>query len=219
MSMNACFRALSRKTALAILSGALDPAELTVAWTSELAVPTPALVEQLRQAYAAAVSSGHLSREAADAILAQMAAQVARGQQIAEAMRRSDSPITPDDAGEPVAVDKAWHGIMFLLDAVGCPVRLIEGGTPVGEDAGYGPAHLLEPAQVVHIAQALRALTPARIARLYDGPAMEAEGIYPGGWDEPDTDGPAWLEDNVLGLEALFLEAAVAGDWMLCWLH
>ncbi|NUR82053.1 MAG: DUF1877 family protein [Terrabacter sp.] len=50
-------------------------------------------------------------------------------------------------------LDKSWHGIHFLLTGTdwsagdaGAAGGAILGGRPVGEDDGYGPARLLEPA-------------------------------------------------------------------------
>jgi hypothetical protein len=74
----------------------------------------------------------------------------------------------PDDGdNEPpnyMDVDKAWHGIHYLLtgQAEGGPEPLalaIFGGEEFGPEVGYGPARFLSPAQVMAVDAALSALT------------------------------------------------------------
>ena len=75
------------------------------------------------------------------------------------------SCLEDDGEGERIAtdVDKAWHGIHYMLtegdDDSRSPVsNAVLGGRPVGEDLGYGPARILEPAEVKAIADALEGL-------------------------------------------------------------
>src|SRR5262245_26397413 len=68
-------------------------------------------------------------------------------------------------------VDKAWHGIHFLLTGTAWGGELpwgfvLRGGEALGDDdLGYGPARLLDAAQVREVAAALETLPGAELAR------------------------------------------------------
>jgi hypothetical protein len=110
------------------------------------------------------------------------------------AQRRA--PTAPGTPGQSVSIDKAWHGLHYLLCGAPEPApgplgQAVFGGTEIGEDQGYGPARYFSPAQVAEIASALR--SPGLEGELharFDGEAMTRLGIYPGGWDTGDHD---WL--------------------------
>ena len=64
-----------------------------------------------------------------------------------------------------VDLDKAWHGIHYLLtgsvESNGTLAsKVIMGGENIGPDRGYGPAQLLKPAEVKAIAQLLEETSP-----------------------------------------------------------
>jgi hypothetical protein len=88
-------------------------------------------------------------------------------------------------------VDKAWHGIHFLL--TGTPWAgaipwnfVVGGGTEIGDvDVGYGPARGFKRSEVQAIAQALESLSPDQLAQRFDGKAMTAADLYPNIWDRP----------------------------------
>jgi len=61
-----------------------------------------------------------------------------------EAVRRRVPP-APGTPGHSVSLDKAWHGLHYLLcgalePAPGPLGQAVFGGTEIGEDQGYGPA-------------------------------------------------------------------------------
>jgi hypothetical protein len=91
-----------------------------------------------------------------------------------------------------VDVDKAWHGIHFLLtgeryEGAGPLAQAIMGGTPIGEeDVGYGPARGLSPSEVKEVAAALGKLTEADFRARFDAGALRSAEIYPQIWDEGD---------------------------------
>ena len=145
----------------------------------------------------------------------------------------------PDDgSGErEVDVDKAWHGIHWLLTGSGddrppAPRKKglfrkaepapepgaewlpVLGGDPVGDDEGYGPARLLRPEQVAAVAQALGPITPEVLASRVDLAAMDAEGLYPSIWDEDDVY-ETYLGPNYAALREFYLEAARDGAAVL----
>src|SRR6185503_14516377 len=90
---------------------------------------------------------------------------------------------------DEVDLDKAWHGIHFLLTGTawdgGEPLcYLVSGGEEVGDvDVGYGPARVLRPHQVAQWAAALTAIPADELRRRFDPQAMLKEKIYPEIWD------------------------------------
>ena len=99
-----------------------------------------------------------------------------------------NAPRTREGAPE-IDLDKAWHGIHYLLtgDAWGGKPPLgnaVLGGTEVGPDAGYGPARLVSVEQVAALAEALTPLTPDVFVTRFDAEALTEADIYPQIWDE-----------------------------------
>lgn len=121
--------------------------------------------------------------------------------------------------GEPaptgISLDKAWHGLHYLLcgavePAPGPLGQAVLGGTEIGEDLGYGPARYFTAAETAEIAQALGAsgLEAALRAR-FDPAAMTPLGLYPGGWD---ANGDGWLIDAFHTLRDFYAAASAAGQ-------
>ena len=133
--------------------------------------------------------------------------QVAQGE---AARRRVPPPATP---GHSISLDKAWHGLHYLLCGAPEPVpgplgQAVFGGSEIGEDQGYGPARYFSPAQVAEIAAALQAPGLERDLRgRFDGPAMTRLGIYPGGWE---ADEGAWLIEAFHTLRDFYAAASKA---------
>lgn len=107
----------------------------------------------------------------------------------------------PQNAHEGIEcdLDKAWHGIHFLLtgsDWEGDPPLnfLLCGGTVIGDvDVGYGPARAMRPAEVKAATEALAGISSDELRRRFDPARMMQEDIYPTIWDRD----PA--EDDTLG--------------------
>jgi Domain of unknown function (DUF1877) len=106
------------------------------------------------------------------------------------------TPPAPGTPGRRISIDKAWHGLHYLLCGAPEPApgplgQAVFGGTEIGEDQGYGPARYFTPTQVAEIASALQ--SPSLERELYarfDAAAMTQMGIYPGVWEPDDHD---WL--------------------------
>jgi hypothetical protein len=121
-----------------------------------------------------------------------------------------------------VDLDKAWHGIHFLLtgsaDGDAPPLAwAVLGGEEIGEDMGYGPARFLTADRVRAVAEAL----PADEAFLaaFDGAAMDAADVYPGPmWSDDDDQPRRYLLDAYHRLVAFYRSAAARGDAALLWL-
>jgi hypothetical protein len=92
-----------------------------------------------------------------------------------------------------VHLEKAWHGLHFLLTGSagesGVPLGfLLEGGQEVGEDDGYGAPRLFQPGEVQQINAALAPISDDELWGRFDPELMEAESIYPGIWDEEEEE-------------------------------
>jgi hypothetical protein len=112
-----------------------------------------------------------------------------RGREILGASRaRTGSPLSAK--GADLSVDKAWHGIHYLLCGQAEPARsalsqAVLGGAEIGDDdSGYGPARIFTVRQVADISRELsRADLETEMKARFDPKAMNGAEIYPGGWE------------------------------------
>lgn len=123
------------------------------------------------------------------------------GRRRAEPVQPAPAPglVLAEDEGEMLELDKAWHGIHYLLTRTAWegdpPLNfLLAGGREVGdEDIGYSVPRTLSPAESRDVAGALAALSDGQLrARFAPGEMMRLE-IYPEIWDRNPT------EDDTLG--------------------
>ncbi len=129
-----------------------------------------------------------------------------------------------DDEDLEHSVEKAWHGIHFLLTGTAwegdLPYSfLVRGGDAVGDNLGYGPARLLDPADVRAVAAALDALTPQALAARYDGERMNELKIYPKGWTQEEAVCRKTLVDHYDQLRRFVIEGAQQGMGLLVYLR
>ena len=166
----------------------------------------PAEVRQQLQQRLGLGEDGLRKSGAADPVLSQLA-------QRAAARRRA--PPSPGTAGHSVSIDKAWHGLHYLLCGVPEPApgplgQAVFGGAEIGEDQGYGPARYFAVSQVVEIASALRSPSLEHGLRArFDAAAMTELGIYPGVWETDDLD---WLIDAFHTVRDFYVAASEAGQ-------
>ena len=105
--------------------------------------------------------------------------------EVLESLEGSDSVLS---------LEKSWHGLHFVLTGTAwegtSPLNFLAGGgVPVGdEDVGYGPARVLEPADVTAFNAALAAFSEADFSRNFDPVGLSRAEIYPPIWDEPLED-------------------------------
>ena len=96
-------------------------------------------------------------------------------------------------------LDKAWHGIHFLLTGSAWegdpPLNfLVCGGRKVGDiDIGYGPARVFRAIEVHGISCALSIFSPEVLKERFDPVRMTQEDIYPTIWNRDPS------EDDALG--------------------
>jgi hypothetical protein len=92
----------------------------------------------------------------------------------------------------PIRVDRAWHGILFLLtgesfDNYSHPLaKIFFSGQLLDENQnmGYGPAHYLTPDQVAEINLAIAKISIDDLKSRFDAKKMTDMEIYPGPWEE-----------------------------------
>lgn len=122
----------------------------------------------------------------------------------------------PAGAGSVLSLDKAWHGVHYLLSGTVEPgesllSQAVLGGTEIGEDfAGYGPARCFSAAEVSELARLIGdpALDDEAASR-YDPKRMAELQIYPFGWE--DVDNREWLFDAFRDLRGFYGDAAANG--------
>ncbi len=115
--------------------------------------------------------------------------------------------------GPDISLDKAWHGVHYLLCGEIEPgatllSQAVLGGTEIGDDdSGYGPARYFSPRQVADASRELSdpALESAMRPR-FDPKQMNGLGIYPGGWDTAGAFD--WLSDEFHRLRDFYTDAA-----------
>lgn len=92
------------------------------------------------------------------------------------------------------SLEKAWHGLHFLLtgeawETDGPAAFIVAGGQEIdGSDYGYGPARLFWADETQQIHGAISGLTDDQVWSRFDPQVMAEEDVYPGIWDEPETD-------------------------------
>ena len=129
--------------------------------------------------------------------------------------------VSEDDFGQPITIDKAWHGLHFLLtgsaeETKGPLGSVVLGGHPLGEDLGYGPPRYLRPEEVSEAARALEELGLEALEARYSPLEMSRIDIYGGNWDDPKEQ--AWLRQAAERVLAEFQAASRLGWAMLLYL-
>ncbi len=89
--------------------------------------------------------------------------------------------------GPVLDLDTSWHVLHFLI--TGDPRKgehplgnAIMGGKGIGPDIGYGPARLIQPAEVRTIAKALAEVDENQLRERFDPVALEAAKVYSPLW-------------------------------------
>lgn len=123
-------------------------------------------------------------------------------------------PMRPNANRPVLSLDKAWHGVHYLLcGEVEARAALLSqpvlGGVAIGDDhegfSGYGPARYFTAAKVADLAQALsRPELESEAAARFDPARMSELCIYPG-WRSSDAD---WVMGNFHRLRDFYVDAA-----------
>lgn len=129
-----------------------------------------------------------------------------------------DLELSPQE-GNATDLDKAWHGIHYLLTGTAWEGEhprnfLASGGTPVGDiDVGYGPARVLTAAETRQARDALRAISDDELRARFDPADMLAKEIYPEIWtrDPEEDDALGYLIEYVQALRSFLDKSVDAG--------
>jgi hypothetical protein len=110
-------------------------------------------------------------------------------------------------------IDKAWHGIHYLLTGETSTSKgpfgaVILGGQDVGPDLGYGPPRFLTISEVAEISKALNELPADQFRRRFDPKAMDTADVYPQIWKREGAEGLDWLQSAFQELVAFYRRAA-----------
>jgi hypothetical protein len=102
-----------------------------------------------------------------------------RGKEIADARERIAALGTLEQA---LDLEKSWHILHYVctgrVHPTGAPGDLLLTGEELGDDIGYGPARLHEPAATRGFSQFLEIQDVARLQSRVDVRAMNAAGVY-----------------------------------------
>ena len=125
--------------------------------------------------------------------------------------------------GTELDVDKAWHGLHFLLTGSAWegsfPLNfIVSGGEEVGDDLGYGPARGLTSADVRAINAALEPLAADELGQRFDAQRMTELQIYPFGWSDDPEGERAYLLEYYTDLRAFVHRTAEQGRALLVYL-
>lgn len=110
--------------------------------------------------------------------------------------------------GESTDLDKAWHGIHYLLTGTewegDAPFNfLLCGGRQVGDiDVGYGPSRAMTSDETRAAYDALSALSDEQLRARFKPTDMQSKAIYPEIWDRDPADDDT-LEYLISYVEAL----------------
>jgi hypothetical protein len=133
-----------------------------------------------------------------------------------EARTRGAGLSAPPGTRPVLSLDKAWHGVHYVLCGEVEPgtallSQAVMGGVELGEDegsSGYGPARYFTPEQVSVLSQALsRPELEQDASARFDAARMSELHIYPG-WRSSDAE---WVMDGVRRLRDFYLDAAANG--------
>jgi len=102
------------------------------------------------------------------------------------------------EAVNSLDLDKAWHGIYFLLTGTDGDAPLPAGqmfqGKAISDDWGYGPAKLLSKLDVKKFAKFLENLDEAEFKRRFDFERMQSLEIYPAAiWERKELEDMDWV--------------------------
>jgi hypothetical protein len=131
-----------------------------------------------------------------------------------------DTPFAEPDPEREINIDKAWHGLHFLLtgtadEGEGPASFLMQGGEALDDE---GRARAFRPVEVERIARHLQALSQEQLAGRFDGKRMNELDIYPGRIWQPesgDHDTRQWLLDFYEEVREFMVRVAAARECVI----
>jgi Domain of unknown function (DUF1877) len=133
-------------------------------------------------------------------------------------------PQNPDDPDvDLVDLDKAWHGIGFLLTGkdwdveAAPPANAIYGGEAFGIDLGMGQPRFFTEGETKEIAEGLDLLTVDLLKKRFDPIKMMEMNIYPNTWDRDAGEELDYLLSNFEILCTFFRQASQRKRAVITW--
>lgn len=151
--------------------------------------------------------------EGGDALIKVMEERSRALQAVLGSRKQAGTGSQPSSKRASISIDKAWHGVHYLLCGKAEPdsstvSQAVMGGTEIGEDLGYGPARYFEPDKVAGIARELsRANLEAEMTARFEPDKMASLGVYPGQFLTGDE---KWLMDAFRQLRQFYVDASAA---------
>jgi len=127
----------------------------------------------------------------------------------------------PEGVRARLDLEKAWHGLHFLLcrtaDEAPPPLgSAVLGGAEVGADRGHGPVRYLTPEQAADVALAISSIDPPGLRRAWEPQSLVEHEVYPGGWEQPES--LEWLLDALGQLQQFYSGVANRGSAVLLYI-
>ena len=186
---------------------------------ASIAAMDPAKREMVLKGYAAAgvdvdaLARGEVSGETLAKLMMERARALAAAAGLKQPPAASATNAQASGKGASISIEKAWHGVHYLLCGQAVPgsdlaSQVVMGGTDVGEDLGYGPARYFDAAKVAAIANELtRPNLEAEMMARWDPDQMTNLGIYPAVFEPGDEQ---WLMDEFRKVRQFFVDASAA---------
>lgn len=146
------------------------------------------------------------------------------GVKIIPPLREQEGSWKPSEKAEEFDVDKAWHGIHFLLTGTawegdGPLAFILHGGREIDLDTGYGPPHGFTSGEVKEIARALDGINIEELCEKADLSAFKENEIYPEIWDkEPREDCIGYIAEHLKPLREFVRKTADSNRGLIAYL-
>lgn len=140
------------------------------------------------------------------------------------AKKADNDPWKPSVKAEAFEVDKAWHGIHFLLtgsdwEGSGPLAFILHGGRELKHELGYGSPHGFNSAEVKEIAQALAGLDLKALYDKADPAEFTRLEIYPTIYNsEPKEECIGYVIDYLKDLREFVQKTAAADRALIAYL-
>ncbi len=133
--------------------------------------------------------------------------------ELKKSQRALEQVLFKSNAASTLHIGTSWHAIHYLITGkTSSPVpgagEVIFGGTEIGNDLGFGPAHLFTAEEVKTISEALQAFPLKTFTSRYDVKQMQASKIYPENWLKEGDVGRAKLLDYYQQILNFYANAA-----------
>jgi hypothetical protein len=109
-------------------------------------------------------------------------------------LRSDPEAIASSKPARTVSLEKAWHGLHYLLTGSafeGPPTLgfILQGGQPLGdEDPEEATTRIFAPEEVAQIHAALSSISDDDLWSRFNPEEMTEQGVYPEIWDEDEED-------------------------------